>query len=470
MSPDVLIVGAGSAGLFAALGLAGNARVTLVETGPDAGTPPPDWMLYDYLLPDECYHHYTDAGTGMDLPQGRGTGGGSTVNSAAALRGQPWDFDGWNVPGWSWPEVLPGFRAIEADQQFGVSSFHGTTGPIPITRHRPGPLDEAFMSLAAKRDHPAAEDHNAPGALGIGVWPTNRMGTGRWGTHAGVLPLVRDRIDLRAGTSVDRLVFEGTRCVGADVTGPGGAERILAGQVVLCAGAFGTPLLLMRSGIGPDGDVARLPGVGENLQDHPWCLLDVDVTDAADIEARPVSGSLLRYELGDGEHNEVEIFPWQTKPYVPSLPATQVSFTAAVMTPLSRGRLSLTPGGPVVESRHLTHERDMATMASVVTETASYLDELAAAGLIRLPASPWWRGDDLVAACRRNIGTYNHHSGTCRLGPEDTDDTVVGPRLNVLGTENLLVADSSVLPVIPRANTNLTSMMIGYRAAEFLTS
>jgi choline dehydrogenase len=75
-----------------------------------------------------------------------------------------------------------------------------------------------------------------------------------------------------------------------------------------------------------------------------------------------------------------------------------------------------------------------------------------------------------VAACRRNIGTYNHHSGTCRLGPEDTDDTVVGPRLNVLGTENLLVADSSVLPVIPRANTNLTSMMIGYRAAEFLTS
>jgi choline dehydrogenase len=464
VNPDVLIVGAGSAGLFAALGLAGNARVTLVEAGPDAGTPPPDWMLYDYLLPEACYYHYTDAGTGMDLPQGRGTGGGSTVNSAAALRGQPWDFDGWNVPGWSWDEVLPGFNAIESDP------LHGTTGPIPITRLRPGPLDDAFMALALKRDHPAIEDHNAPGALGIGVWPTNREGTGRWGTHAGVLPLVRDQVDLRTDTTVERLVFAGTRCVGADVTGPGGTERILAGQVVLCAGAFGTPLLLMRSGVGPDGDVSRLASVGENLQDHPWCLLDVDVTDVGDIEARPVSGSLLRYEIADGDHNEVEIFPWQTRPYVPSVPATQVSFTAALMTPLSRGRLTLTADGPVVESRHLTHDRDATTMAAVVAETAAYLDELAAAGLIRLPASPWWRSADLVAACRGNIGTYNHHSGTCRLGPADADGTVVGPRLNVLGTENLLVADSSILPVIPRANTNLTSMMIGHRAAGFLTA
>jgi choline dehydrogenase len=468
MSADVLIIGAGSAGLFAALGLADKARVTLIEAGSDAGTPPPDWMLYDYLLPEECYYHYTDAGTGMDLPQGRGTGGGSTVNSAAALRGQPWDFDGWNVPGWSWEDVLPGFRAIEADRQFGDAPFHGTAGPIPITRLDPGPLDEAFMALAAKRNHPAIDDHNAPGALGIGTWPTNRMGTGRWGTHAGVLPLIRDRVELRTDTTVQRLVFEGTRCVGADVTGPAGAERILAGQVVLCAGAFGTPLLLMRSGIGPDGDVVRLSGVGENLQDHPWCLLDVDVLDVGDIEARPVSGSLLRYEVSHEGHNEVEIFPWQTQPYVPALPATQVSFTAALMTPLSRGRLSLTPDGPVVESRYLSRDRDAATMAAVVTETAGYLDELAAAGLIRLPANPWWREADLMAACRRNIGTYNHHSGTCRLGPDDADATVVAPRLNVLGTENLLVADSSILPVIPRANTNLTSMMIGHRAAEFL--
>jgi choline dehydrogenase len=267
---------------------------------------------------------------------------------------------------------------------------------------------------------------------------------------------------------VERLVFEGTRCVGADVTGPGGAERILAGTVIVCAGAFGTPLLLMRSGVGPSGTVSRLAGVGENLQDHPWCLLDVDVADVRDIEARPVSGSLLRYELADGDHTEVEIFPWQTRPYVASVPATQVSFTAALMAPLSRGRLTLTPDGPVVDVRHLTDERDAGRIAEVVADTARYLDDLAGAGIIGLPANPWWREDDLVAACRRNVGTYNHHSGTCRLGPDDAPGTVVAPRLNVLGTDNLLVADSSILPVIPRANTNLTSMMIGHRAAELL--
>ena len=161
--PDVLIIGAGAAGLFCALGLKDSASVTVVEAGPDPGTPPPRWMLYDYLLPDDCYYHYTDADTGLDLPQGRGTGGGSTVNSAAALRGQPWDFDGWAVPGWSWRDCLDGFRAIESDQQFGDAEYHGADGPIPITRLTPGPLDEALIALCAQRGYPAAPDHNAPG-------------------------------------------------------------------------------------------------------------------------------------------------------------------------------------------------------------------------------------------------------------------------------------------------------------------
>ena len=475
-SSDVLIVGAGSAGLFCALGLAGSASVTVVETGPDAGTPPPPWMLYDYLLPGECYYSYADADTGLALPQGRGTGGGSTVNSAAALRGQPWCYDGWAVPGWSWQDCLPAFCAIESDQQFGDAAYHGTAGPIPITRLTPGPLDDAFTGLCAKRGHPAAADHNAPGTLGIGVWPANRRHEGRWGTHAAVLPLIRGLVDLRAGTHVERLVFDGTRCVGADVTGPDGPGRLHADRVVLCAGAFGTPLLLMRSGIGPEPVLREagvdlhtaLPGVGENLQDHPWCLLDVQVTDVADIEARPVSGSLLRYEL-PGDHVEAEIFPWQTRPYDPSVPAAQVSFTAALMTPLSRGRLTLTPGGPRIQARHLAEDQDAARMAEIVTATADFADGLAATGLVRLPEDPWWRAGDLAAACRRQAGTYNHHSGTCRMGDPAAPGTVVDPRLRVLGVTGLLVADSSIMPVIPRANTNLAAMMIGHRAAGLLS-
>jgi choline dehydrogenase len=475
---DVLIIGAGSAGLFCALGLAGSASVTLVESGPDAGTPAPRWLLHDYLLPDEYYHQYLDADTGLALPQGRGTGGGSSVNSAAALRGQPWCFDGWGVPGWSWQDCLQGFCAIESDEQFGASEYHGTEGPIPVTRLTPGPLDDALISRCVAHGFGATADHNAPGALGIGVWPTNRRDGGRWGTHAAVLPLVRPAVSVRSSTTVQRLVFEGTRCVGADVLGPDGAERLLAQRVVLCAGAFGSPLLLLRSGIGPEAvlraagidPLAALEGVGANLQDHPWCLLDVEAADATCIEARPVSGSLLRYELpGEpGEHVEAEVFPWQTRPYVPSAPASQVSFTAALMTPLSRGRLTLTPDGAAVQARHLTDERDATRLAEIVETTAQLVDELAAAGLVRVPADAWWRADDIAAACRRVVGTYNHHCGTCRMGDPAHPGTVVDPALNVVGVAGLSVADSSILPTIPRANTNLTAMMIGHRAAEFV--
>jgi choline dehydrogenase len=232
----------------------------------------------------------------------------------------------------------------------------------------------------------------------------------------------------------------------------------------------------MKSGIGPEAMLRRAgidlvsprDGVGANLQDHPWCLLDVDVTDVASIEARPVSGALLRYEL-PGDHVEAEIFPWQTRPYAPSVPATQVSFTAALMTPLSRGQVTLTPdGGAEVRVRHLADGRDAARMAEIVATTAGLVDELAARGLLRVPEEAWWRADDLVAAGRRVAGTYNHHCGTCRMGDPSDPGTVVGPGLDVLGVTGLSVADSSVLPVIPRANTNLTSMMIGHRAAQFL--
>jgi choline dehydrogenase len=138
------------------------------------------------------------------------------------------------------------------------------------------------------------------------------------------------------------------------------------------------------------------------------------------------------------------------------------------MTPRSRGLLSLTPDGVRIQARHLTDDSDAARMAEIVTTTAQLIDELAAAGQLTVPADAWWRTDDLVAACRLVVGTYNHHSGTCRMGDPSDPDTVVDPALNVVGVDGLSVADSSILPSIPRANTNLTSMMVGHRAAGFL--
>ena len=212
-----------------------------------------------------------------------------------------------------------------------------------------------------------------------------------------------------------------------------------------------------------------LPGVGQNLHDHPWCLLDVDVVDAALIEARPVSGALLRFELDDPEadHVEAEIFPWQIRPYDLTSPPTRVSFTAALMAPRSRGRFTLEPDGPRVRVGHLTDDADAAHMAEIVRVTAELIDYLEADGVVTVPGDAWWRADDdLVRASRAAVSSYHHHSGTCRLGVADDPRSVVGPDLGVLGTRNLTVADSSIIPIIPRANTNLASMMIGYRAAD----
>ncbi len=477
---DTLVIGAGSAGLFAALGFARRGSVMLLECGPDLGNPLPDWALHDYALPDAHYHRYVDAETGMAVPQGRGLGGGSTVNSAAALRGQPWCYDDWSIPGWSWEQCLDGFRAIEADEQFGGQPHHGADGPIPITRLAPGPLDEAVFAWCQDAGHAHTEDHNAPGALGFGMWTTNRRAGGRWGTWAGVTPAARAAgVTLRADTTATRLVFDASRCIGADVRGPSGEERIAAGRTVVCAGAFGTPALLMASGIGPEAVLARLgvpavavrEGVGVNLQDHPWCLLDVDVTDPALIEARPVSGALLRYELegAAGSHLEAEIFPWQTRPYDLTSPPTRVSFSAALMVPESRGRFAVSPEGPDLRVGLLTERVDAERMAEIVARTAQLIDALADEGLVRVPADAWWRdAPDPIAAVRAHVGTYNHHCGTCRMGDPGDPGTVVAADLSVLGTDGLSVADSSILPRIPRANTNLAAMMIGHRSAELV--
>jgi choline dehydrogenase len=478
---DTLVIGGGSAGLFAALRLAERGSVVLLESGPDDGNPLPDWALHDYALPERYYHRYVDADTGMGVPQGRGLGGGSTVNSAAALRGQPWCYDGWEVDGWSWEECLPAFCAIEADDDFAERPHHGSDGLIPITRLSAGPLDEAVFGWCDAAGHPAIEDHNAPGALGHGMWTTNRRDGGRWGTWAGVVPAARAAgVDIRTGCTALTLRFSADRCVGADLAGPSGPETIDAERVVVCAGAFGTPALLMRSGIGPEAvlralgvtPVSVLEGVGRGLQDHPWCLLDVDVVDPALIGARPVSGALLRYELTpqDGAgHVEAEIFQWQTRPYDLRSPATRVSFTAALMAPESRGRFVLSPAGPEVRVGLFSERVDAERMAEIVSTTAALVDALAAEGLITVPADPWWRDNpDPVAAVRAAAGTYNHHCGTCRMGDPADAAAVLAPDLSVLGVDGLTVADSSILPRIPRANTNLAAMMIGYRAGDLV--
>jgi choline dehydrogenase len=459
-TPDVIIVGAGSSGLMCALGLADSARVTLIEGGPDPGTPTPDRMRHEHLYPDLDWG-YVEADRGYALPRGRVIGGCSTTNASAAVRGQPGCFAPWG-PGWSWDDCLPAFRAIERDVQFGSEPYHGDAGPVRITRLPQSPIDDAFAAACRRNGHADAPDHNAPGSMGVGPWPTNRDEEGgRAGTLAAVMPLVRDRIRLLAGTTVHRVVIEGGRAVGVQISGPGGAEVLRAGHVVLAGGAFGTPEVLMRSGVGPAAALAEegiealvdLPGVGANLQDHPWVLA-----------ARPVSGSLLRFAI-DGS-GEGQVFPFQTALYEPGADVAEVSVAVSIMAPRSRGSVRLRGGSLEVRLGHLTAAPDLDALCSAVRHAAVLLDEMAGEGVLDMPPGAWWRAPDLAAsAVDAHSGTYNHPVGTCAIGADDDPLAVVGPDLLVRGVEGLSIADASVMPVIPQSNTNLASMMIGARAA-----
>ena len=477
--PHVIIVGSGAAGLMTALRLADVARVTLVEAGADAGSPPPRWLLDDLVFDDSLDWGVVDASTGLPLPRGKVTGGSTSVNAAAALRGQPWCFDEWNLDRWTWAAVEPAFAAIETDEGGVDAAAHGSSGPIPITRLPFGPIDTSFVDWARTQSHAWVSDQNAPGALGVGQWPTNMVGNGRrWGTHAAILPMVRSRITLRSSTEVTGLVFDTadiTRVAGVDVLGPNGAETLQADHVVLAAGSFHTPAILLASGVGPAGQLAAAgiptvvdaPGVGQNLQDHPWSVMQVRATDAAAPGIRPVNGALLRYEVDPADHVEVHLYPHQAKPYIPEADPADVIVGIGLMRATSRGSVQLAADGSLeVRLGALGTAQDRAAWRTVIADATRYIDTMVADGVFEAPVDPWWKEADLDAAIVRELGSYGHAVGTCRMG--DDDLAVVDQTLSVNGLSGISIADASVIPVSPRANTMLASMVIGWRAADFI--
>lgn len=475
-SPEVLIIGGGSAGLFCALGLADRARVTIVEGGPDPGTPPPAAIPHIHQFGSAMDWGYAEADRAVGLLRGRVLGGSSTTNASAGVRGQPASFDAWG-PGWTWDDCLPAFRAIETDAQFGDADYHGADGPIRITRLSYGAIDDAFAAACASAGHAPAADHNAPGTFGVGPWPTNRAEDGgRMGTLVGVMPLLRGRVTLAPDTVAVRLEIVGPRVTGVVLRGPDGAERVVRpDHLVLSAGSYGTPELLLRSGVGPAAELEAegiaplidLPGVGRNLQDHPWAMLDVLAVDRRAPEARPVSGSLLRYGIGGDTGDEGQVFPFQTWLYDSAAPPAQVSVTASIMAPRSIGELRIAGGRTEIRLRHLSDPSDLARMREVVAHAGGLLDDMAVSGAITVPADAWWRDPDdatLVAAA----SSYNHPVGTCAMGDDADPAAVVDRRLRLRGLDNVTIADASIMPIIPQTNTNLAAMMIGARAAEMI--
>lgn len=447
--PKVLIAGSGSAGLFCAWALADRADVTVIEAGPDPGTPVPAHYLYDGKFP-ECDWGYRDADTGQALLAGRVVGGTSTINTTGILRGEPADYDAWG-PNWAWADCLRAFCAIEADQEFGAAPYHGDAGPIPITRASRTPFEDAFIEVCREAGYPEAPDHNAPGARGVGPWPTNSRDGARIGTLAGVMPQLRGRIDLRADTVVERVAVESGRAVGLKVRAGQQVETLRADHTVLACGAFGTPLLLHRSGL-------QVPGLGAHLQNHSEAWFSVRCREQEWIDRMPLLGSLLRAGL-DG--NAADLFNFYALPAARVLPGfgpSDLLVQASMLAPRSMGEISWSDGTPAIRQRHFSNPEDLPRLARMVALAADLVNRMAERGLVEPSTGAWWQEPNPEAALRGLVQYEFHAAGTCGIG------RVVDERLRVRGVEGLSIADASVMPRIPQANVNMPTMMVGVRA------
>ena len=286
---DVVVVGAGSGGGVVASRLSQDpgTSVLLLEAGPDfdaSHVPDAVRFVRNGSGVDELDWEYLDPAIGGTLPRGKLVGGSSAVNATVALRGQPQDYDRWaelGASGWDWGACLPYFIRLEDDAEFGERSYHGRGGPIHVTRGLPLlPAEEAYAAACEELGHARVDDLNQPGAVGVGPVPRNLKDGQRQSTLLTYIAAARPRpnFELRGGALVDRVLLENGRAVGVRLAG---GEAVRGRRVVLAAGAYNTPSVLLRSGVGEREALARhgidcvleLPGVGQGLMDHPVSLL-----------------------------------------------------------------------------------------------------------------------------------------------------------------------------------------------------
>jgi choline dehydrogenase len=474
---DVLIVGAGSGGSVLAERLSADprCRVTVVESGPGPSDPRVRAQISNGLrLPigtaSSVVRRYPTTLTGdperrAQIMRGSVVGGSGAVNGGYFCRGLPTDFDGWGLPGWTWADVLPHFRAIETDVDFNTP-LHGSDGPIIV--RRVAELDgctAAFVCAARNAGYRWVDDLNgatreAPLPTGIGAVPLNINGGTRVGPGGAYLQpaMARTNLTLLTNTRVGRVRTTEGRAVGVDCVGPDGAIDLTGDQIVLCAGAIGSTHLLMLSGVGPQGVlqvagvpvVADLP-VGVACVDHPEWVLPVDwsashglppleavLTTDSGLEIRPYTAGFGAMVSGRRDD-----------------PADRPHIGVALMQPQSRGRVALAsadPDAPPIIEHH--YDREPADVAKLQVG-AELARELAGATAQVGPVS--W-------------STSQHLSCSAPMGLDADPGAVVDTQCRVRGVDNLWVVDGSVLPVITSRGPHATIVMIGHRAAEFIAS
>jgi predicted dehydrogenase (TIGR03970 family) len=459
---DVLIIGAGSAGSVVAERISADrsCRVTVVETGPAPSDPKVSAQITDAVrLPigtaSSVVRHYATSLTDEPrrvghIMRGAVVGGSGAVNGGYFCRALPEDFQRWSIPGWSWSDVLPHFRAIEDDLDF-AGPLHGSEGPILVRRVSEfDGCTASFVSAATEMGYPWVADLNGaaadkPLSAGVGAVPLNIDGGIRIGPGGAFLQPALDRpnLTLMADTRVVRIRFDRGVAVGADIVGPGGSVGVSADRIVL-------------SGVGPE-DVLAAAGipvvlnapVGMRTSDHPEWVLPVDWTPTHDLP--PVEAILTT-------PNGLEIRPYTSgfgamTEGAGDDPADRPHIGVALMQPRSVGRLRIVSDdpevAPIIEHRYDSNPHDVAMLS-------------AGAELARELASP------STEVGQATWSTSQHLCATAPMGPEGDAAAVVDERCRVRGVDGLWVVDGSVLPTVTGRGPHATIVMLGHRAAEFI--